>query len=276
MKLGLNGATTMNASLWEDIEAAETAGFELLEIWAAKLDRALAEKGGVDAIRKALVKAKIKPWAINSIEHISFRNADDERAIKDRCRQLAAVARAIGCPHIVVVPGKAPPGATEEQIAEESARILSVLADIAGDSVGLAFEFIGGQGLSVGTLRQARAAVERCRRKNVGVVIDTFHFHTGGSSFSDFEGLDPAQLFVFHINDAEDLPKEQLRDSHRLLPGLGTLPLPEILAGLKRIGYRTMASIEIFRPEYWKRDPKELARACRQSMLDVLKPAGLL
>jgi 2-keto-myo-inositol isomerase len=269
MRLGLNGATTMKADLFTDIQAAGEAGFELIELWAAKLDRALQERG-VAAVQDALVATGVQPWAINSIEHISFRNQDDERNIKERCRQLCDLARRIGCPYIVVVPGKAPEGADEQEIIEESARILSVLSDIAKPDVGLAFEFIGGQGLSVGTLGQAVDAVEACGRDNVGVVLDCFHFYAGGSSFSDFDRLEPEKLFIFHINDAEDLPREELRDSHRLLPGEGILPLKEILFSLRRIGYDNMVSIELFRPEYWEWDPLELARACKKSMKKVL------
>jgi 2-keto-myo-inositol isomerase len=269
MKLGLNGATTMKADLFADIAAAGGAGFELIELWAAKLDRALAEEGP-GAVRDALNRAGVRPWAVNSIEHISFRNQDDEIDIKERCRQLADVARQIGCPYIVVVPGKAPEGADEQEILAESARILSVLADIAGPEVGLAFEFIGGQGLSISTLGQAVDAVALCGRDNVGVVLDCFHFYAGGSSFADFDRLKAEKLFIFHINDAEDRPKAELRDSHRLLPGEGILPLEEILFSLKRIGYSKMASIELFRPEYWERDPAELAKACKASMDKLL------
>ncbi len=67
------------------------------------------------------------------------------------------------------------------------------------------------------------------------------------------DALDPKLIQVFHINDAEDLPREQLEDRHRLLPGLGILPLREIAAAFKRIGYDKVASVEIFRPEYGKR-----------------------
>lgn len=269
MQLGLNGATTMRADLFADIRAAGEAGFDLIELWAGKLDRAL-EENGVGAIRAALERAGVRPWAINSIEHISFRSRDDERNIKQRCLQLCDVARQIGCPYIVVVPGKAPAGAGEQEILDESARILSVLSDIAGPDVGLAFEFIGGQGLSVGTLGQAADAVTLCGRDNVGVVLDCFHFHAGGSSFADFDRLKAEKLFIFHVNDAENRPREELRDSHRLLPGEGILPLEEILFSLKRIGYDQMASIELFRPEYWERDPVELARACKASMDKLL------
>lgn len=37
MKLSFNGATTMKADLATDVKAAAAAGFDYLEIWAAKL-----------------------------------------------------------------------------------------------------------------------------------------------------------------------------------------------------------------------------------------------
>ena len=273
MKLGLNGATTMKASLWTDIAAAKAAGFPLLEIWAAKLDEAVRDRG-IREVGKALDAAGVRPWAINSIEHISFRTPADERGIRDRCEQLAGYARELGCPNLVVVPGFAPAGASFATVVDESCRILADLSDLASPDVGLAFEFIGGQGLSVGSLAECRAVVERCDRPNVGLVIDSFHFHAGGSSLPDFEGLDPARVFIFHINDAEDLPRADQRDCHRLLPGLGILPLPGLLSRFKAIGYDGVVSIEIFRPEYWDRDPVDLAKACRASMERVIQAAG--
>ena len=44
MKIALNGATTMHADLETDIKAASEAGFELIEIWAAKLREFLKTK----------------------------------------------------------------------------------------------------------------------------------------------------------------------------------------------------------------------------------------
>jgi 2-keto-myo-inositol isomerase len=82
--------------------------------------------------------------------------------------------------------------------------------------------------------------------------------------------MKPEKLFIFHINDSEDLPKEQLDDSKRLYPGLGILPLGEIKARFDKIGYDTMASIEIFRPEYWNQDPYEVARLARENTIKAL------
>ena len=84
------------------------------------------------------------------------------------------------------------------------------------------------------------------------------------------EALDPRVIRIFHINDAEDLPREQLEDRHRLLPGLGILPLRELVSALRRIGYDKVASVEIFRPEYWERDPFALARDARAATERVL------
>ena len=84
------------------------------------------------------------------------------------------------------------------------------------------------------------------------------------------DSLDPKRLMIFHINDAEDLPSGQLTDAHRLLPGLGILPLKEIIAALRRIGYDANASVETFRPEYWERDPFELAREAKAATERVL------
>jgi 2-keto-myo-inositol isomerase len=121
----------------------------------------------------------------------------------------------------------------------------------------------------------AYGETEQTRRPTLGLVLDSFHFYAGGSSVEEIAALDAQKLFIFHINDAEDLPREKLEDRHRLLPGLGILPLQEITSALKRIGYDRATSVEIFRPEYWERDPQELAREAHEAVKRVLAKAGV-
>jgi 2-keto-myo-inositol isomerase len=123
---------------------------------------------------------------------------------------------------------------------------------------------------SVQTLEQAAEIVGKLSRSNVGLVIDSFHFYAGGSQIESIDSLDSQKLFIFHINDAESLPRAELEDRHRLLPGLGILPLKEILGALRRINYDRITSVEIFRPEYWERDPQELARDAHDALSKVL------
>ena len=270
MKIALNGATTMHADLETDIKAAAAAGFDLIEIWAAKLRKFLKNNTAAD-LKKLLAEYNLQPYSINSIEHITFRTEEDYAKIKTETEELSAIAQEISCPYVVVVPGKLPANATEEQIIEESVNVLNELADIAEKhDVSLAFEFLGQTDCSVQTLDSCKNIVEQVNRKNVGLVIDTFHFYAGNSSFEAIDELDPEKLFIFHINDAENLSKEDLTDAHRLYPGEGILPIREIKAHFDKIGYDRMVSIEIFRPEYWNQDPFEVARKAKAATEKVL------
>ena len=270
MKIALNGATTMHADLETDIKAASAAGFELIEIWAAKLREFLKTQTPAD-LKNLLKESNLEPYSINSIEHITFRTAEDYEEIKTECEELSNIAGEIGCPYVVVVPGKLPENATQEEIIEESVKVLNELGTIAEKhNVSLAFEFLGQTDCSVQTLDLCNEIVEKVNRENIGNVLDTFHFYAGNSTFEAIEKMNPKKLFIFHINDAENLPKEQLTDAHRLYPGMGILPIREIKAKFDQIGYDKMVSIEIFRPEYWNEDPFEVARKARKATIEVL------
>jgi 2-keto-myo-inositol isomerase len=270
MKLALNGATTMKADLVTDIEAASRAGFDYLEIWAPKL-RVFLKSHTSAELNAIFHKHSLAPYSINSIERITFRDERGHKDLLNECEEICRLASEIDCPYVVVVPGLLPPGATREDCIAESSRVLEDLARIASRfGIGLAFEFLGQPGCSVRTLDLAAEIVGRVARPDVGLVIDSFHFYAGGSTIESIDALDAEKLFIFHINDAEDVPRERLEDRHRLLPGLGILPLNEMIAALGRIKYDRVISVEIFRPEYWERDPLELARDAHAAMLDVL------
>lgn len=270
MKLALNGATTMRADLATDLHAAKAAGFDYVEIWAAKLRAFLKERSTAE-LKELFAESGLSPLSINSIEHVTFRDASAYASIKRECEELSSIAAAVGCPCIVVVPGRLPNGADRETVIAESVRVLNELCDIAAaHGVSLAFEFLGQTDCSVPTLDLAHEIVREVNRKDLGVVIDSFHFYAGNSTVEMIEALDPDLIQIFHINDAEDLPREHLEDRHRLLPGLGILPLGEMISAFRKIGYDKVASVEIFRPEYWERDPFELARDAHTATERVL------
>ena len=88
MKIALNGATTMRADLPTDILAASQAGYELIEIWAAKL-RDFLQTNTVADLQNLLTENNLEPYSINSIEHITFRNAEDYAQIKAETEELS-------------------------------------------------------------------------------------------------------------------------------------------------------------------------------------------
>jgi 2-keto-myo-inositol isomerase len=271
MLLAINGATTMKATLPEDIAAASAAGFKALEIWAAKMDTYL-EANSVERLKALFDEAGLQPASINSIEFITFRPPEEYEAIKSRCRELCELAQALGCSKVVVVPSPTPEDVEWNEVKDESVRVLRELSEIAYPrGVQLAFEFLGFPWCSVRTLAQCWDIVKETQRGNVGLVIDTCHFYAGGSKLDSIEQAEPEKILIFHINDVEARPLETIEDAHRLLPGEGVIPLEDILVRLKHIGFDGLCSVELFRPEYWERDPVELAAAARTATLEIVE-----
>ncbi|MCS6874516.1 MAG: sugar phosphate isomerase/epimerase [Acidobacteriota bacterium] len=271
MKLAMNGATTMKADLKTDIEAISKAGFDYIEIWASKL-RDFLKENSIEQLSQLLEENSLKPYSINSIEHITFRTKEEYEKIKSETKELSEIASKINCPYVVVVPGKKSSQISKDEIIDESVRVLNELADIAeAYNVSLAFEFLGQTDCSVQTLGLCNEIIEKVDRESVGIVIDTFHFYAGDSSFDEIERVNPEKIFIFHINDAENIPKSQLTDAHRLYPGEGILPIKQIKDRLIRIGYDRVASVEIFRPEYWEQNPFEVARKAKESAEKALE-----
>ena len=97
----------MKADLATDVAAASAAGFACVEIWAPKLRRFLKDHSLSD-LKNLFAEGRVEPLSINSIEHITFRDADSYALIKNECEELCALSAAIKCPYIVVVPGKLP------------------------------------------------------------------------------------------------------------------------------------------------------------------------
>ena len=276
MELGLNGATTLTADLATDIAVAGKAGFDFIEIWAAKLFGYL-ESGGLVAVRRDLARAGVGVAALNSVERITFNDPSGHVRMLEDFRRFCRIAEVLRCETIIVVPSPRPPRVSAETIAVESVRVLRELSRIAKPyGVRLALEFLGFRDCTVNSLGQCAAIVERAARPNVGLVLDSFHFFAGGSSIASLCEADPRKIFMVHVNDVEPAPRATLHDALRLLPGEGVLPLPAILSALKGIGYEGKFSVEIFRPAYWARPPLAVAKAARTAALSALRQGGYL
>ena len=261
----------MTADLETDIRSAGAAGYDLVELRSNKLYDYL-NSHTVENLKALLADAGVGALSINTLEHITWRSPADYAAIKEECGKLSETSAAIGCPYVLAVPGALRQGPkTEQETIDESVRVLNELADIAEPhGVKIGFEFLGESGNSVQTLDLGSRIVDLVGRESVGNVMDTYHFYAGGSTFEAIDRLDPKKLFIVHINDAEDLPKEQLNDSKRLYPGLGILPIKEIKQRLDKIGYDGPVSVEIFRPEYWEEDPFKVAAMAKAATEQAL------
>jgi 2-keto-myo-inositol isomerase len=275
MLLGWNGSTSMTCTLETDIVSASSAGYDCLEIRSCKLADFLREKTPED-LADLLRRHHLPALSINAIENANLAGTEDFVEAQAECHKLCEVARGIDCEYVIAAPAPKPASMSMQEVFDQSVEALRDLAAIAQEyNVKLAFEFLGFQDCSVRSVVECCQIIDAAKADNLRMVIDTFHFHLGGLGADALKEMDISCLSILHIADAEDLPRNQLQDANRLLPGDGVIPLPSILAALNEKNYAGAISLELFRPELWEWDPAELARLCKRKILDVCKKAGV-
>lgn len=271
MKLCFNQATTMkNSTLESDLRFCEEAGYDYIEVRLDKL-RDYLTRHSAEELKTFFATHHIKPYAFNAIEFINFRDNAGFAGIMSDLEFVCDMGKLIGCSKVVVVPTFDVGNKTVKEIHDETVAVLNKMADYAAlHGMNLAFEFVGYPNCSVNTYGAAYGIVKEVDRPNVGIVLDCFHFYSMRSSMNDLRGTDKNKIFIFHIDDSEDLPIGAARDCHRLYPGDGCIDLHAILLVLKEIGYSKMVSIELFRPEYWDLPDEQNIRISMEKTKEVV------
>ncbi len=254
IKYGLNGSTTMPLDQATEICQVAAAGFDLIEFRAPKIERFL-QAGTLADLKELLSDTGLQPLSINSIEKIQTRPAAELQA---ECEQHAAWAQGLRCPYIIAVPGFLSDPVPAQEAVGRTLDALAPMAEIAGaHGVRLGFEFLGFADCWVNSLATARDIIRQLASPHAGLVIDTFHFYLSGEPMEILSRLQPGELLLFHVNDVKDLPRAELADEHRILPGEGVVPLKEVWTQLRERALINHASLELFHPGYWQRQPQE-------------------
>ena len=126
------------------------------------------------------------------------------------------------------------------------------------------------------TLTTSLKMIREAAHPNVRPMLDFYHFWSGLSKFEDLDLLRPGELTHVHFQDVPDLPRELLDSSTRFVPGEGIAPLVRILRKLADKGYAGPLSVELFRPEFQKGDPYEVARRIRRKAEPVMRQAKVM
>ncbi len=254
------------ADLERDLDLVAESGFEGYELWVEKL---LAAMPGIDPER---LSAKIREAGIRvpafcfvgDFPEMGVHTAEPETAAR-----IFELLSAIGCDVGIYV---VDPYEGEERAAAmaKAAEKLRGIADIARDrGIRLAVEFI----YTLSYLKDVSDALElidRTDRDNVGISLDTFHFHMGGSRLEDIARIPRGRIYGIHVNSCPDLPKEDMTDKDRLPPALGVLPYAEILDACRDRGYDAHLSVEILHDDYWALGPEGSIRRIYDETKDAL------
>ncbi len=247
----INGATTMPYSLEQDLEAAAAAGFDAVEIWSRKLD-AYLENHDAAGLKEFMDSLGLRAASLCPYGLIGF---SDNRKELESIESAAEIAASIDCPVLLVCADAPPEGMDRNDAYDAMAAAARAYAERAEEhGVKVAIEPLGRHPFIPGP-REALEVIERAGHGSLGLMMDTFHYYKSGVPIDDIQAIPTELLLIVHVNDCEDLPREELTDQHRVYMGDGVLPLKEMLEILREMVYEGALSVEIFRKGYWERDP---------------------
>ena len=276
LKLGFNEATCKeNSSVARDLELCEKYGYDYIELRLDML-KEYFRTHTIDDLKSFFAKSHLKPFAFNSIEDINFNTAEQWEKLVELFTFGCEVAQAIGNPYMIVVPTMGPDmdRKTEKEVFDDSVKVLNQLADIAEPyGVSCSFEPIGDRRWCCNSLRQGLEIVQAVNRDSVGLTVDciNFYMHDKCSDLEFIRKIPKEKLFVYHINDCEDLPLRVLDHCHRIMPGKGCIPVAEISKAVMDVGYDGPACLELFRPEYWQMDAEDVIKMGAECCAPFLK-----
>lgn len=247
------------------IEIAAAAGYAGIGLWSDELTRFEEDGGNLKEVRRWLEEAGLAVPEICAVTGWMYAEGDAKAAARDECRRRFAQARALGCGCVVACVSGAEGDLAR---AADDYRAVCEIADEFG--VTPALEFLQGA-KQVRNVTTAWEIVRRADHPGANLVVDTFHFHVGGSRAGHLAEIPGCRVGLVHVNDAPDKPG--LTDADRVFCGRGTFPLTEIFAALSAMGYSGYYSLELFNPAYWQRDPAEVAKEGLETLRAVVQDA---
>lgn len=228
------------------VAMASRAGYDAVDV---DMGRALAAgaRETLALFNKYRVKPGICPLATEfRLDEATFRA--DLKKLPDE----AQFAVDIGCPRMAtwVPPAfETPAGEMRLILRERFTTIARLLADY---GIRLGLEYISPwhcRQKGHPCVWQMADMLSLCREcgDNVGLLLDSWHWHHDPDHSTQaivHAGKDA--IVTVHLNDAPDLPPEEIRDNERLLPGEGVIDLAGFISALQQIGYEDAVTLEVF------------------------------
>ena len=174
MERGVAALTVSSADLFESIEAAGRAGYDVVDIWLDQIGEYLEGKRPIREVAERFTDASVRPGVINPILDIEVPNGPKRKELLARTRRICELASASGVGTLQLVSGTTYAGQPWSMICKETSRGLREIADLAAEySLAIAFEPIAWW--PVRNARQAIEIIGGADRSNVGVLLDSFH-----------------------------------------------------------------------------------------------------
>jgi 2-keto-myo-inositol isomerase len=258
----LNGATLMTTPTQRLLDIARDTGYGGIE---ARAERLLDDDSEVRATADV-----VRPGEVLTLNGVALWLRSDGQLDRQRLeadlKPRLRICRELASPYLLAIPPRAP--GLEARRAIPGTRAALELARERADAMGIkvAFEFLGFGDCPVNTPAIAAEVVDAV--DGIDLVLDSCHWHASGSQ--PLASYPVERLALVHLNDAPAKPPRQIEDRDRVLPGEGVIRIADLTHELKARGYQGPWSLETFNPEYWTKDPVEVARRGLAALTRVL------
>jgi len=225
------------------------------------------------AAKRLIADLGLRAVSIGGVRGLAEPNPQRAEAL-EQLKRIGNLAAELGIDRLVC-----PCGTNEKFTSEDYPRGVVNLRE-AGDvvrplGVTAMLEFMRGSTF-IGTLSTSLKMTREAAHPNVRPMLDCYHFWAGLSKFEDLDLLHDGELHHVHFQDVPDIPREQLDNGTREVPGEGVSPLVRILRKLAEKKYRGPLSVELFYPALQNGDPYAVARRIRSKAEPILQQAGVL
>jgi len=228
----------------ELIELAHAHGFESIEPFGSELARMSA-----DETKELLESMRAKHVVFGAASlPIDFRG--EESKFDEGLRDFPKIADALKRAEVTRMGTWIMPGdnsLTHLQNLKRHGKRLRQIADILGErNIRLGLEYVGTKTLRdrfhyefVHTMAETKELIAEIGAKNVGFVLDSWHWWNANETDKDILTLQAEQIVACDLNDAPaGIPKEKQIDGQRELPlATGVIPVESFLNALQKLGY---------------------------------------
>jgi len=200
-------------------------------------------------VKKLCRDSGVSILTINAVQ--KFNLGARRKSVLEDLKGLLALAKEIDCSALVLCPNNDPADSrSPSQIRTETVEALQEMGPLF-QSAGIT-GLVEPLGFQISSLSSACEALEMIRSAGFScykLLLDTFHHYLGPDTLEDLGVRIPgSEIGLIHVSGVEDpLPKEALRDEHRVFPTPGDrMHSKAQVSRLFERGYRGNVSFEPF------------------------------
>ncbi len=267
----------------EQIELALSFGFKSIDIDIADFSEQVQSRGAEKA-RRLIDSAKIKIGAFRLPLDLEAEDAVFQQKLQS-VASWATLASQIGCGRALISVAPASElRPLHENFELHRARLTEIAGALAAQKIKLGVGFSASPHLREGKAHEfvkdfntLVKLVNAVGRENVGAVVDAWQMHVAGAGVDAVSALPADRIVYVKVADAPaDLPRDQLKEEQRLLPGTGgAIDLVALVTSLASMKYAGPITPVLHFGQFHGRRRDQAIRQIAQAMDEVWRGAGL-